>query len=205
MYQERITLDQALILEESGSITIIDASPKSLPPIDHQKGPLWRENFTHLQSKARRVSTSSIPFFFGCKYRIEHTIPGSLTWRFLHGLENRNIENKTRDNIEYIYILINEGYPNIVKIGMTTDTVERRVSSINATSTLVEWKPKFAIPVSKGFALQIEQSLHEYFKDRRVTSDLGNSREFFEVDPLTAFDKMREVGALHRIGDPIVY
>jgi hypothetical protein len=39
----------------------------------------------------------------------------------------------------------------------------------------------------------------------RVTSDQGNEREFFRLDPLTAFDKLREVGALFQAGNPIVY
>jgi len=34
---------------------------------------------------------------------------------------------------------------------------------------------------------------------------MGGSREFFEVSPLTAFDKVREIGALFMVGDPIIY
>ena len=88
---------------------------------------------------------------------------------------------------------------------MTEHTVEGRVRSINKTGTVNEWTPKFALPVSKGNALRIEQLVHKYFSDKRVTSNLGNEREFFQIDPLTAFDKVREIGAIFQIGNPIIY
>jgi len=46
---------------------------------------------------------------------------------------------------------------------------------------------------------------HKFFASSRISSDKGGSREFFKVDPLTAFDKVREVGALFMVGNPIVY
>ena len=88
---------------------------------------------------------------------------------------------------------------------MTERTVESRVKSINTTSTVTEWVPKFALAVSKGSAFKIEQQMHKLFTNLRINSDQGNEREFFKLDPLTAFDKLREIGALHQVGNPIVY
>ncbi len=70
---------------------------------------------------------------------------------------------------------------------------------------MTEWVPKFALPVEAGTALRVEQQLHKYFSDLRVNSDQGNEREFFKLDPLTAFDRLREMGALFQVGNPIVY
>ena len=116
-----------------------------------------------------------------------------------------NILDKNKDNIEYIYILVNPGYPSLVKIGMTIKDVPSRVTSINATATVEEWVPKFALPVEKGTAFYVEQAVHNFFASLRVDSDLGSSREFFTLDPLTAFDKVREIGAVFAVGNPITY
>jgi len=88
---------------------------------------------------------------------------------------------------------------------MTIHDVRRRVTSINATATVEEWVPKFALPLEKGSALRVEKVIHKYFSSVRVSSDKGGSREFFKISPLTAFDKIREVGAVFQVGDPIIY
>ena len=68
-----------------------------------------------------------------------------------------------------------------------------------------EWVPRFALPVRKGTAYRVEQSVHDFFASVRVSSDQGGSREFFMVPPLAAFDKVREIGALFTVGEPIIY
>jgi len=210
MYKDKITLDQAMHLESIGDITIIDPSPKSVGPLGDQ-GIAWKENFVKLQSKHRHISPEKLLTFISAKYSIE--IPQGIvdqntstySWRYLHGVQNSNIVQKSTDNIEYVYILVNAGHRGIVKIGMTTTTVNGRVTSLNASSTVDEWVAKFAICVSKGSAYKVEQAVHSFFASQRVSSDMGGSREFFTVDPLTAFDKVREVGALFMVGNPIVY
>lgn len=210
MYKDKISLTKALSLESLGEITIVDASPESLPPYP-VKGKRWKEAFISLQSKHRHISPEKLLTFLSAKYLIEVsegvTDPSSNTysWRYLHGIENSKIKEKSKDNIEYIYILVNPGYPSLVKIGMTIKDVQRRATSINATATVEEWVPKFALPVEKGTAFYVEQAVHTFFASQRVSSDQGNSREFFTLDPLTAFDKVREVGAVFAIGNPITY
>ena len=148
--------------------------------------------------------------FLNARYLIEITeqpnyITNTFSWRYLHGIENSKIKDKSRDNIEYVYILVNNGYPDLVKIGMTVTTVSSRVTGLNASSTVDEWVAKFALPVEKGSAYKVEQAVHTFFASQRVSSDKGGSREFFTVSPLTAFDKVREIGAMFAVGDPIVY
>ena len=210
MYKDKISLSEARVLESIGEITIVDASPESATPFG-ENGKQWKEAFISLQSKHRHISPDKLVNFLSAKYLIEvsegivDTDSSTYSWRYFHGIENRQIKEKSKDNIEYVYILVNPGYPSLVKIGMTIKEVHSRVTSINATATVEEWVPKFALPVEKGTAFYVEQAVHTFFAPVRVSSDLGSSREFFTLDPLTAFDKIREVGAVFAIGNPISY
>ena len=209
MYKDKITLHTAKQLELTGHITIVDASPESLAPIG-QEGIQWKQNFKTLQEKVRNLSPDKILAFYNAKYSIEvaddsQKEMGVFSWRYLSGIDNKDIACKNIDNIEYVYVLVNAGYPNLVKIGMTTKEVESRVTGINATGTVDEWVAKFAVPISKGNAMRVEQAVHNRFSERRVSSDLGNSREFFTLDPFTAIGAIREIAATHMVGDVIIY
>ena len=210
MYRDKITLSEAMSYELLGDITIVDTSPESIPPFG-ENGKKWKQAFTLLQSKHRHISPDKLLNFLSAKYLIEASErlvdqdTNTFSWRYFYGVENKQIKEKSKDNIEYVYVLVNPGYPDLVKIGMTIKEVSSRVTSINATATVQEWVPKFALPVEKSTAYYVEQAVHTFFASYRVSSDLGSSREFFKVNPLTAFDKVREVGAVFSVGDPIIY
>lgn len=209
MYKDKLTLTTAKQLEGAGQITIIDASPESIAPLG-QEGEVWKQNFTNLQSKHRHIAPDKLLSFIGAMYSIEvleysDEAKGQFSWRYLYGVQNKEISSKLSTDTEYVYILVNAGYPNLVKIGMTIHDVQGRVTSINATSTVTEWVAKFALPVTKGSAYKVEQAVHKAFASNRVSSDQGGTREFFEVDVMTAIDKVREVGAMFQVGNVIVY
>jgi len=209
MYRDKISLHTAKQLELTGHITIVDPSPESVGPIG-DSGLRWKENFIKLQSKHRHISPDKLMNFLSAKYTIEIAeqpdyTTNTFSWRYLYGVQNSKIKDKSKDNIEYVYILVNSGYPNLVKIGMTITTVNNRVTGLNASSTVDEWQAKFAVAVEKGSAYRVEQAVHKYFASQRVSSDMGGSREFFKVDCLTAFDKLREIAALFMVGNPVVY
>ncbi len=210
MYRDKISLHTAKQLELTGHITIVDASPESVGPLG-DTGKAWKENFIKLQSKHRHISPDKLLNFLSARYIIEVAegiVDGdtsTYSWRYLYGIHNSKIKDKSKDNIEYVYILVNSGYPDLVKIGMTVTTVNSRVTGLNASSTVDEWQAKFAVAVEKGSAYRVEQAVHKHFASQRVSSDMGGSREFFKVDCLTAFDKVREVAALFMVGNPIVY
>lgn len=210
MFTDTITLDQALQMQSKGDITIVDCSPESIAPYGDQ-GVQWRNNLVLLQKKHRHVPITNLLSFLNAKYTIEicegvtDSETNTVTWRYVHGIPNSSIKARDTDNTEYVYVLTNPGYPSLIKIGMTVRDVNRRVDGINATATVDEWQAKFALPVSKGNALKVEQAVHKAFAKHRVSSDKGGSREFFTVNPLTAFDKIREVGAIFAVGDPIIY
>lgn len=210
MYRQKIDLPLAMSYELLGQITIVDCSPDSIP-VYGEYGQRWRDAFTALRKKFPHINTNSLLDFVGAKYVIEiaeglqDSDTNTFSWRYMYGVSNSAILTKDTNNIEYIYVLTNPGYRSLVKIGMTVNDVDTRVRSINATGTVNEWQAKFALPVTKGKALHVEQMVHKAFAQYRVSSDIGSSREFFEISPVTAFDKIREVGALFAVGDPIVY
>ena len=205
MYRDKITLDHALTLVETGEITIVSTlDDTSYHPLASQ----WYSNYIALKEKARHVQSDRLFTYFPAFYTIEISNDideDTMEWIYLFGIKNPDIRFRTKDNIEYIYILTNPGEPGIIKIGMTERTIGSRVRTINVTSTVTEWVPGFGLPVSKGNAFKIEQQMHKIFAHLRIDSDQGNEREFFKLDPLTAFDKLREIGALHQVGDPIIY
>jgi len=210
MFKDKISLQQAQDLAESGHITIVDSSPESIPPFQGE-GKKWKENFITLQAKHRHISPSKLLDFLSARYLIEvseglvNINTNTYSWRYFHGVENSKIKEKSVDDIEYVYVLVNPAYPTLVKIGMTIHDVHRRVTSINATATVEEWVPKFALPLKKGTAMRVEKAVHKHFSSSRVFSDKGGSREFFKVTPFQAFDKIREVGALFTVGECIIY
>ena len=210
MFKDKISLLQAQDLVESGHITIVDASPETTPAFA-DGGKEWKENFIRLQERHRHIPVNKLLDFLSARYLIEISEgivdkdSNTYSWRYVHGIENSKIKEKSIDSTEYVYVLVNPGYPNLVKIGMTIHDVPRRVTSINATATVEEWVPKFALPVRKGTAMKVEKAVHKHFSSVRVSSDKGGSREFFKVTPFEAFDKIREVGALFTVGEPIIY
>jgi hypothetical protein len=211
MRYNTISYDDAIKLQNQGDIILIDISGGQLAKVDNEYGQLWKDNFHQLLIKTPHVPTNKILEYYSAKYVCEilqtkpHGECFQYTWRYLYGIENKQILNKSSDNTEYVYILVNEGYKHLVKIGMTTSTVEQRMVGLNTSGILDEWQPKFAIAVTKGSALKVEQQVHKAFANVRVSSNKGGRREFFQVDCLTAFDKLREIGSLHMIGNPIVY
>ena len=212
MYRDRLDLVDALELESKGAIIICDLSGENLPPIQNplEKGLLWKENFISLQKKFRSVSPEKLLDFCSCRFTIEvvelcDEELGTYSWRYLHALDTPKIKELTKDNLEYVYILVNDQYPELVKIGMTLLDIPSRVNSMNSSAVLNEWYPKFGIALGKGTAYNVEQQLHKHFASLRVSSDKGNKREFFNLDALTAFDKAREIGALFMVGNPIVF
>ena len=210
MFKDKISLSQAMSLELIGEITIVDSSPESVTPFG-DSGRKWKENFITLQSKHRHISPSKLLDFLSARYLIEVSEgqvdedTNTFSWRYFHGIENKKIQERSTDDIEYVYVLVNPGYTSLVKIVMTIHDVPRRVTAINATATVEEWVPKFALPVRKGSALKVEKAVHKHFSSVRVSSDRGGSREFFKVTPFEAFDKIREVGALFTVGECIIY
>jgi len=91
--------------------------------------------------------------------------------------------------LEFIYILVNKSVPNMVKIGMTTNTVEERARQISsATGVPTPWIPVFKFECYRSDLL--EKEIHEYFHNERVNTH----REMFNVDSYTAEEIIKDLG-----------
>jgi len=79
---------------------------------------------------------------------------------------------------EIVYVLTNEAMPGIIKIGLTRDSVESRLSQLNCHSGVpLPFECFFAAEVDECF--RVERILHQLFSDYR----LNPKREFFRLDP----------------------
>lgn len=206
MYRTKITLEKALELESTGEIMIVDTSKQS-------DQPKWSNNFQLLREKAPNTPVAKLLDYFSAKYIIEVEVgctnedTQTYEWKYFYGIENPKTNNSTISDskLEYVYCLTNKGYPDLVKIGMTTKTPERRVEQINGTGTVDLWELKFALPVKQGTAFDIEQQVHKYFASQRLHVRNQNDREMFKVNIFEAMDKVRELGELVQAGKPILF
>jgi hypothetical protein len=79
---------------------------------------------------------------------------------------------------DIIYVLTNEAMPGLVKIGLTTDSIESRISSLSATTSIpLPFECFFAAEVAN--CGKLEKQLHQLFSESRINP----KREFFKVDP----------------------
>ena len=79
---------------------------------------------------------------------------------------------------DIIYILTNEAMPGLIKIGLTTDNVESRISQLSTHSGVpLPFECYFAAVVMD--CAKLEKTLHQLFSESRINP----KREFFKVDP----------------------
>lgn len=80
-----------------------------------------------------------------------------------------------------IYVLKNEAMPGLVKIGLTTDSVESRISNLSSsTGVPLPFECHFAAEIPDEVNLvKLEKTLHQLFAEHRTNP----KREFFKVEP----------------------
>jgi len=205
MLTDKITFDQALLLESRGEILIFDTGSDLNY---HERAKEWQDNFNQLRTKARHTSPQHIAEYFNARYLIEkRTVEGSgsYNWKYLRALESTGKSGTTEDSIEYVYALTNKGYPDLVKIGMTRTTPEHRLKQINGTGTVDLWEVKFALPVLPTAGMKVEKQVHKFFKEHRHHVQHENDREMFKISIFSAMDTIREIGSMFQAGNPIMY
>lgn len=80
--------------------------------------------------------------------------------------------------MSYVYILINDAMPGLIKIGRTSTSVKQRMSELNHPAGI-------PLPFTCYYAARVEDSalverrLHEAFGDHRIRE----KREFFRLSP----------------------
>jgi hypothetical protein len=180
---KKISLNQALELERLNLIKIY--LPLGKDTAFHHRGVEWHENYKELAFKYKKIPLGSILDFIGVDYVIDTLIlsnpeTNSHTWLYLYGQNVGSI--REREDMEgkgkWVYILTNNEYPDIVKIGKAVQPQER-VRQINGAGVKSEWTLRYACPVTNDY--KVENMVHRHFQDRRIDSDQGHSREFFKV------------------------
>lgn len=80
-----------------------------------------------------------------------------------------------------IYVLTNEAMPGLVKIGLTTDSVESRISNLSSGSAVpLPFECHYAAEIPEHMNLEkVEKTLHQLFSEHRVNP----KREFFRIEP----------------------
>jgi len=79
---------------------------------------------------------------------------------------------------EIVYVLTNEAMPGLVKIGLTTESVESRLTQLSSsTGVPLAFECYYAARVDDGS--RVERILHQLFAEHRVNP----KREFFRLDP----------------------
>ncbi|MDG1201268.1 MAG: GIY-YIG nuclease family protein, partial [Candidatus Actinomarina sp.] len=87
---------------------------------------------------------------------------------------------------QIVYILTNEAMPDMVKIGLTSTTVEDRMKTLQSTGVPLPFTCYYAAEVED--ASKIEKALHAGYADSRVNPN----REFFNISPEAARAILKE-------------
>lgn len=87
-----------------------------------------------------------------------------------------------------VYILTNDAMPGIIKIGITEESVEARIKTLDNTSLPLPFRFYFAIE-SKRYK-EIEKLAHDTFSAFRIREN----REFFRMDPERAVSALKISG-----------
>jgi hypothetical protein len=205
MQYKTITFDQAIELYNQGFIELY--YPGTLPSTSEYYP--YAVNFEQAAFKYRKIPISNLLGFLNCEYICDKIIgfdeeTSSITWIYLYGKDKARLrqweENKTKG--QFVYILTNPRYPELVKIGKAVNPINR-LESINSAGTISEWTLRYAQPVLDDY--KVENLVHKHFEHLRRDSDQGHSREFFEVSFDQAVQALTYYSQDYWAGEPIVY
>jgi hypothetical protein len=206
MYKEVISLEEALLLEKEGKITIFNPTKLNIPEISEKR---WFTNWENLRSHYRKIPVWKLKEFANLNYAIEHKFiaqedPPTVSWVYIYGQEvTEGIKlNQLYSRGQYIYILTNPDHPDIVKIGKAVNP-QKRVKQINNAGVRMEWDLEWALPVTDDY--KVESLIHKELEALRTTSYKGSSREYFQISLEKAKEKILYLAQDFITGEPTNY
>lgn len=209
MRRSHISLFELAVLESQGFVDIYCMLNPSTVPNVPAKIPQYYDNFQKLLQKYARIPSENILDFIGCEYVSEIEVrsqdgSGAITWILLYAKDKLKLQDldRARSSGKYVYVLTNDAYPHLCKIGKAINP-ESRINGINSAGTVSEWVLRYALPVTDDY--KVENLVHRHFAEFRRDSDQGHSREFFEVDFETAIKAVKYFGKDFYVGEPIIY
>jgi hypothetical protein len=205
-----INISQAQKMESHGELILYhtDGAQSSLNQLPQFSS--WRNNFQELTQKYKKIPRGKLLDFLSFDFIIEykeellHQDPPQLVWTYMYGKSTESalkFHHSTTKG-QYVYILTNEAYPEVCKIGKAVSPISR-IKQINGAGTVSEWQLRWALPVSNGYAL--ENVVHQYLEDVRMSSFQGSSREFFEISLEEAIQTVENLGEMFKTSDGIYY
>ena len=110
-------------------------------------------------------------------------------------LRARKKGREKMENVGYVYVLENEAYPEIYKIGSTYGLPEERAEELTGTGHLTPFKvvAKYKLQSAEYY----EKNTHKLFKKYRVTK----GREFFKLELNKIRDCLKQVVAISENGE----
>ncbi len=209
MRRRHISLFELAVLDAQGFVNIYCMLNPSTVPNVPAKIPQYYDNFQKLLQKYPRIPSESILDFIGCEYVSEIEVrsnddSGAITWILLYAKDKMKLKDfdQSRSSGKYVYVLTNDAYPGLCKIGKAVNP-EGRMKGVNSAGTVSEWVLRYALPVTDDY--KVENLVHRHFQEFRRDSDQGHSREFFEVDFETAVKAVEYFGKDFYVGEPIIY
>ena len=206
----QINLTQALEMESHDEIIIYHTDSIQSSLNDYSQFSTWKNNFQELKSKYKKIPRGKLLDFLSFDFIIEHKEellnqdPPQSVWTYMYG---KNAESALKFHHsttkgKYVYVLTNDAYPNICKIGKAIAPISR-VKQINGAGTVSEWQLRWALPVSDDYAL--ETIVHKHLDNVRMSSFQGSSREFFEISLEEAIQTVENFGEMFKISEGIYY
>ena len=87
----------------------------------------------------------------------------------------------------HVYVLINDCMPDLIKVGMTTRSIDQRIEELSRTAVPMPFRCTYS--VFSPDCADLERSIHERLESHRVSK----SREFFRCTPDYAEEILNEM------------
>jgi hypothetical protein len=206
----QINLIQALEMESHGELILYHTNNAQSSLNEYPQFPSWKSNFQELKNKYKKIPRGKLLDFISFDFVIEHKEelmnkePQQLIWTYMYGnrCESALKLHHSTTKGQYVYVLTNEAYPGICKIGKAVSPISR-VKQINGAGIVSEWQLRWALPVSDGYAL--ENIVHQNLEVVRMNSFQGSSREFFQISFEEAIQTIENFGEMFKVNEGIYY
>jgi hypothetical protein len=200
---------QAKEMEINGELIIYNTDRVVTPLNEELNYSKWKSNYIKILNKYKKVPLQRLIEFLNFDYIIEYKFqePGdtnTINWTYCYGKTPENVYKLEHsfNKGKYVYILTNDAYPGICKIGKAIQPTYR-VTKINGSGTVSEWQLRWALPVSDDY--KVESIVHKTLEYLRMSSFQGSSREFFSIPLNEAIKTIEDLGQEFKTSEGVYY
>jgi hypothetical protein len=204
-----IQYTQAKEMEINGELIIYNTDRVITPLNEEPNYPKWKSNYIKVLNKYKKVPLQRLIEFLNFDYIIEYKFqePGdanTINWTYCYGKTPESVYKLEHsfNKGKYVYILTNDAYPGICKIGKAIQPTHR-VTKVNGSGTVSEWQLRWALPVSDDY--KVESIVHKTLEHLRMSSFQGSSREFFSISLDEAIKTIEDLGQEFKTSEGVYY